>query len=176
MKDRIRQIMESQHMTQQVFAQFIDVSPATLSSIFSGRTKPTLNIFEALRKKFPDISRELLMFGTGSMRASSTTQQPPSSESSQPSLAASPTTPISTNQMTSRGGMPQESILDFGTEGYSLPEKNPRVGAYTNSVKSTHPEIVREEVKYIDKPQRRVIEIRVFYDDQTWDTFVLAKK
>ena len=38
MKDRIRKVMESQHMTQQVFAEFIQIAPATLSSIFTGRT------------------------------------------------------------------------------------------------------------------------------------------
>ena len=65
MKDRIRQIMESQHMTQQVFAQFIEMSPASLSSIFNGRTKPTLNIVEAIKKKIPDISIDWLMFGSG---------------------------------------------------------------------------------------------------------------
>jgi hypothetical protein len=31
-------------------------------------------------------------------------------------------------------------------------------------------------VKVIDKAQRRVKEIRVFYDDQTWETFVPEKK
>ena len=67
MKDRIRQIMESKHMTQQVFAQFIEMSPASLSSIFSGRTRPTLNIVEAIKKKIPDINLEWLMFGTGEM-------------------------------------------------------------------------------------------------------------
>jgi len=59
--------MESLHMTQQVFAQFIDVSAASLSSIFNGRTRPTLNIVEAIKKKVPDISTDWLMFGTGSM-------------------------------------------------------------------------------------------------------------
>ena len=33
-----------------------------------------------------------------------------------------------------------------------------------------------EEIKNIDKPARRVTEIRVFYDDQTWESFVPAKK
>ena len=54
-------------MTQQVFAQFIEMSPASLSSIFNGRTKPTLNIVEAIKKKSPDISTDWLMFGSGSM-------------------------------------------------------------------------------------------------------------
>ena len=67
MKDRIRQIMEAKHMTQQVFAQFIDMSPASLSSIFNGRTKPTLNIVEAIKKKIPEINIDWLLFGSGEM-------------------------------------------------------------------------------------------------------------
>ena len=43
MKDRIRQIMEAQHMTQQVFASAIGTTPATLSGIFNDRTRPTIN-------------------------------------------------------------------------------------------------------------------------------------
>ena len=56
MKDRIRQIMESQHMTQQVFADYIGLAPATLSSIFNDRTRPTLNVVESIKKKIPNIS------------------------------------------------------------------------------------------------------------------------
>ena len=29
----------------------------------------------------------------------------------------------------------------------------------------------RINMKYIDKQQRKITEIRVFYDDQTWETF-----
>jgi len=43
-------------------------------------------------------------------------------------------------------------------------------------VKTTHPEIVREEIKIVDKQPRKVTEIRVYYDDQTYETFVPAKK
>ena len=54
-------------MTQQVFADYIQQSPATLSSIFNGRTRPTLNIVEAIKKKIPNISTDWLMFGSGDM-------------------------------------------------------------------------------------------------------------
>lgn len=60
MKDRIRKVMESQHMTQQVFAEFIQIAPATLSSIFTGRTRPTLTIVEAIKNKIPSISTDWL--------------------------------------------------------------------------------------------------------------------
>lgn len=32
---------------------------------------------------------------------------------------------------------------------------------------------VRERIVYIDKPQKKISEIRVFYDDQTFDIFTL---
>ena len=54
-------------MTQQTFANFIGMAPGTLSSIFNDRTRPTINIVEAIKKKLPDVSTDWLMFGEGSM-------------------------------------------------------------------------------------------------------------
>ena len=154
--------MESQHMTQQLFADYIGQSPATLSSIFNGRTRPTLNIVEAIKKKIPNINTDWLMFGSGDMYLP---QNTPDQDLLLEGEGAPDTHPIDQNQM---------SLFD---ESPVQTPKNavPQSQNY-NSVRTTHPEIVREEVKFVDKPQRKVIEIRVFYDDQTWDTFVPAKK
>ena len=165
MKDRIRQIMESQHMTQQVFAQFIEVSPATLSSIFNGRTNPTMNIVGAIKKKIPNINTDWLMFGTEPMYLSA--DGVPSAQST-PATGAVETVPRGATNTS-------EPILDFGPLSSPAPTRPSATPNY-NSVRSTHPEMAHEEMKIIDKPPRRVIEIRVFYDDQTWDTFVPAKK
>ena len=140
MKDRIRQVMESQHMTQQVFADYIGLAPATLSSIFNGRTRPTL------------------MFGSGEMY-----QNTP--ENSTPTPSAS-----------ENGIFDQSPMLDFD-QNPSVPPQN--MGQMTQNpaiINKSRPEIVREDIKILDKPQRKVMEIRVFYDDQTWDTFVPVKK
>ena len=56
MEERIKELMEAQHITQQAFAEFLGISPATLSSIFSGRTKVTLNTIKAIKKKFPSLN------------------------------------------------------------------------------------------------------------------------
>jgi hypothetical protein len=32
-------------------------------------------------------------------------------------------------------------------------------------------EIVREEIKYIEKPARKITEIRIFFDNGTYETF-----
>ena len=62
MKDRIRQIMEDQHLNQQNFAQLIGKSTATLSSIFNDRTKPSLDIVDAIKKKLPQVNLEWLPY------------------------------------------------------------------------------------------------------------------
>ena len=162
MKDRIRQIMESQHMTQQVFADYIGQSPATLSSIFNGRTRPTLNIVEAIKKKIPDISTDWLMFGSGDMYL--------------PDFPQDDTLQTGQNQGAEYTPSTQNPMFDFEASPSPTPQNAPSSTQNFNSVRSTHPEIERTEVKIIDKPQRKVIEIRVFYDDQTWDTFVPQKK
>lgn len=151
-------------MTQQVFAQFIEMSPASLSSIFNGRTKPTLNVVEAIKKKIPDINVEWLMFGTGSMYSKD-----------QPLVVA----PVRAQAQA------EESLFNFSDTPVPTPalepaknvaEKRVSPGVGFNGVGNTHQNVVREEIKIIDKPPRRVTEIRVFYDDQTWESFVPAKK
>jgi transcriptional regulator with XRE-family HTH domain len=162
MKDRIRQIMESQHMTQQLFADYIGQSPATLSSIFNGRTRPTLIIVEAIKKKIPNIKTDWLMFGSGDMYlAQNTSDQDLFSEAE----GLSGNHPIDQNPM-----------LNFDEAPVGAPQNTPQAPQNINSVRNTHQEIVRTEVKIADKPQRKVMEIRVFYDDQTWETFVPQKK
>jgi hypothetical protein len=45
-----------------------------------------------------------------------------------------------------------------------------------SGVRNTRLEMNFENMNNIDKIQRKVTEIRVFYDDQTWESFVPAKK
>lgn len=162
--------MEAQHMTQQVFANAIGTTPATLSGIFNDRTRPTINIIESIKKKFPDISLEWLMLGQGEMY-----KQPGSATDSQdlatdPS-SADPQQPESGRQGYQSSLFGQEPMLDFGQPVAPTPQNVRRPVAYNNGVRSTRSEIAPELVKIVDKPPRRVTEIRVYYDDQTWESF-----
>ena len=136
-------------MTQQVFAQFIEMSPASLSSIFNGRTRPTLNILEAIKKKIPDINTDWLMFGSGSMYV----QQGSGVSKDSPDLFGNDDGPVSDS--------------DFSS--------SPIIQSEHHIVRNVRPEIIREEIKYIDKPQRKITEIRIYFDDLTYETFVPSK-
>ena len=142
MKDRIKQIMDAQQMSQQAFAAFIDMSAATLSSIFNGRTKPTLAIVEAIKTKIPNINTDWLMFGSGTMYKSS---------SEAPAVS-----PSSTSSKT-------EPMLDFGfDEGSSAGKESksePQVKQEIKGVNNTPREMPKTEIKFVDKPQRHVVEI-----------------
>ena len=171
MKDRIRKIMESQHMTQQVFADFIGLAPATLSSIYNERTRPTLSVVEAIKKKIPNISTDWLMFGTGDMYITT------------PASSSSPASPTPTDSLfpaddrgANGGQIAHNPMLDFDQPQSPTPQQTVQAPYPFNSVRNTRSEMERMEVKIIDKQQRRVKEIRVFYADQTWETFIPEKK
>lgn len=144
MKDRIRQLMESNHMTQKVFAQYTGISEASLSGVFNGRTKPSLSMVESIHERMPNVSVDWLMFGSGEMYTSQTESAP----------ADAPT-------LFGADGQPADDTSEVATQPATEPV-----------VSSGNVQQQKTVVKFIDKPQRRITEIRIFYDDQTWETFV----
>lgn len=134
MKDRIYQLMKKQNMTQKEFANELCIAEGTLSSIFSGRTKPSNNIVYSIHERFPEVSISWLMFGEGEMDK---VEVPSNSQGIQstPTPPVTPTTP----------DLFQNTNL----------QQNP----------------VKEIIQYIEKPQRQITEIRVFFDDGTYQTF-----
>ena len=154
MKDRIRQLMESQHMTQQTFSDFIGISSASLSSIFTGRTKPTLNTVEAIRSKFSKINLDWLMYGQGPMFRDQD---------------------LETNSYSTDDKMMQQGTFEGTLDFSATPSQSERVQTGSSYNDNIYNNPARAEVKYIDKPQRRITEIRIFFDDQTWESFVPKK-
>jgi transcriptional regulator with XRE-family HTH domain len=160
-KDRIKIIMEDQKMTQQEFADFLQQSPATLSSIFNGRTRPTLNVVDAIKAKIPDISIEWLLYGVGEMRITHPEEVSDGildgkSQNGDLMLNFDAPNPVPVHQ----------NGAQFSSQTSSHPQ----------GFKTTHSEKGFEEVRIIEKNPRRVTEIRVYYDDQTYETFVPSKK
>ncbi len=147
-------------MTQQVFADFIGIAPATLSGIFTERTKPTINTIEAIKKKLPTLSTDWLMFGKEPMY---------NDQQSEPSVSAPhPAAPTPSSH--------QDLLLDFNQPVAPAPQTSPRSTGFSNGVRNTRLDLPLENMNIIDKQPRKVTEIRVFYDDQTWESFVPAKK
>ncbi len=143
--------MESQHMSQKVFAQFTGISEGSLSGVFNERTRPTIQMVETIHSRLPNISIEWLMFGTGPMYTDK--------KSDDSSSATDPSSTLGQDVFT--------QSPEFGTSLFDAPASSQQA-----SVENTPNNSAKTVVKYVDKPKRNITEIRIFYDDQTWETFV----
>lgn len=163
MNQRIVQIMKWQGMTQNEFAVATGISAASLSSIINGHNNPTMRTLLAVKERFPEVSLDWLCLGTGSMlQASGSTSgsinEAGNSDSSQDKktdvtetsnkVNVEPTLFDSQNQLRAAAATPQ---------GVQRGQKANQQMADVS--------------KNSDKHQRRIKEIRIYFDDETYETF-----
>lgn len=70
MKDRILKIMQKEGLTNAEFAEKIGISTSSLSHIFSGRNKPSLEVVMRIHKACPYVNINWLLYGEGEMEES----------------------------------------------------------------------------------------------------------
>ncbi len=157
LKDRIKQLMVAQKLSQQEFAEKLKISPASLSSIFNDRTKPTINHVEAVMSSFPNINLRWLMAGEGEMF-----------------LAPGAAPETVTSSGTSGGGSNGSLFLDF--ENPAPTPRDRQAGQRMPNSGYSGPDLSTvQSAKIPDKKPKQITEIRIFYDDQTWESFVPKK-
>ena len=197
MKTRIMQLMKSKGMTQQEFSRATGISPASLSSIFTGRTAPTMKHAEALHRYFPQLNMSWLLFGEGEMFVPSEAEtEVPEGASSEASTEAGMALDglsggeVSRSEALSaiRGSSPSFSGVSqpfsapsqpFGEPARGVRSEMAVPGACTmanvrareaNSSPSPYAGLANL-VNYPDKKPRRIVEIRIFFDDGPFETF-----
>ena len=171
MKDRIKLIQSATKMSQQDFAKAIGVAPGSLSSIYSGRTQPTNNYVNGIHQAFPDININWLMFGEGDMYVEGKedvdhSPAPTDSEYGDDS-----------NTLFDQPDSPIGDVLPFATPRVTPPSSRlPQVNMNEKEFTPQSPETTYNTLpKNIDIKMREVKEIRVFFSDGTYESFVPAK-
>ncbi len=151
-KDRIKIIMEKENLTPRVFAENIGIQQSTLSHILNDRNKPSLEVVMKVHQAYSYVNLEWLLYGKGEMVASSED--------------VSIETPAGRKDY-------QRSLFDenaINLSGDSLAQENRKQKALED-LKIIHKDIVKQEVRYVEKPIRKITEIRVFFDDNTYEIF-----
>ncbi len=163
MKERILQIMRKENMTQQEFAKAIEMSPASLSNIFNGKTNPTINHVSAIHRRFPEINMNWMMFGEGDMYETAPDGSKASADGDKSTVK---------DKAGQAAGDGSEPVLPFDASNPEDYATWPHLEDISDSdMKKPHIPIVREVVKYIDKPRAKITEIRIFFDDGTYQVF-----
>ena len=164
LEEKIRLIYEKSELSQQDFAKKIGIAPATISGIFNGRTKATTKIIDAIHKSFPEINVNWLMFDEGEMYCKSYSEydavvQPTAGQDlfSQEYAQQEAATPE-----------PAASATSSSSVSSRQPSKAVTVEPIINNVSDSS----KENAKNTDKTERRIKEIRVFYEDSTYEVFL----
>ena len=149
MKERIIKIMQKEEMSSVQFAEKIDISPSSLSHILNGRNKPSLEVVMKIHKACSYVNLQWLIYGEGEM-------EQPENDSTLENPAISGVMMLGESPLFAPNG---------SEDSENRKEMELRTPVYAPK------EIVREEVKYIEKPARKITEIRIFFDNGTYETF-----
>lgn len=145
-KDRFKMIMDREKLTAGAFAESIGVAQATISHILGPRNKyPSTEVILRLHQRYDDINLEWLLTGKGSMSKNPTMEN---SEFDYPLFAENPENAANEPDET-------ENRKEIALE---TTQKAPK-------------EIARQEIIYKERPPRKITEIRIFFDDNTYETF-----
>lgn len=64
---RIRELIDSENLSNKEFAQRLSINPSIISHILSGRNKVSLQVVEQILKEFTNVSLDYILLGTGSL-------------------------------------------------------------------------------------------------------------
>ncbi|NDV59981.1 helix-turn-helix domain-containing protein [Bacteroides sp. 519] len=147
-KDRIKLVIEKEKVPSGVFAETIGVQQSTLSHILNGRNNPSLDVIMKIHQKYTYVNLEWLLYGTGTMVSEKLPQQ----DFNRSLFDENPTKPV--------------NVQDAPEKRKEMPLETP-----VNTPKET----VIQEIRYVDKPTKKITEIRIFFDDNTYETFKSEK-
>ncbi|WP_297678492.1 helix-turn-helix transcriptional regulator [uncultured Bacteroides sp.] len=149
-KDRFKMIMEREKLTAGAFAESIGVAQATISHILGPRNKyPSTEVILRLHQRYNDINLEWLLTGKGEM--CNGTEPTASIEEGQfdyPLFAENAENPSNATEHSEKR---KEMTLEMAV--------------------NTPKEVVKQEIIYKERPPRKITEIRIFFDDNTYETF-----
>lgn len=169
--------MEYAHLSQQDFAARLGISPASLSSIFTGRTNPTNNHVSAIHRAFPEINVNWMMFGEGEMISPSAANQ-----GAQTVETVAENGTLNTEEAPLRMSIEADrtpSLFDQEPtptiQPHSPVVRSPYSPQSSSAAQRNHPQVANIAMN-VERPPRKVKEIRVFFDDGTYESFVPSGK
>lgn len=164
-KERIEFIIKEMALSNVEFSQLTGIAPATISHITSGRSKPTLPIFKSIMEAFPDLNPEWVFMGEGSIYKNKESEKVVSQETQQ-------------NSNGTLDLFASESVVNTPSKRYVEPVKGK--SSVAECVKPTDMSGIKEVIRSsmeeaISQRRRQIVEVRIFFDDGTYEAFNTPK-
>ena len=146
MKERIKLIMEKENLTPAKFADRLQINRAIISHILNGRNNPSLDVVTKILSEMNYINTEWLINGTGNMYKEGFKDSPPLTE---PDLFNQDTTnAVKVSETLEKSKEMEIKQVDNGNQ---LSENKPVVSLRSND--------------------RKITQIIIYYDDNTFEVF-----
>ncbi|SBV90714.1 helix-turn-helix transcriptional regulator [uncultured Dysgonomonas sp.] len=161
MKDRIRLIMEREHLTPSAFADRLQLGRAVISHILNGRNNPSLDVVTRILSKVNYINPDWLLTGNGDMVKT---------EGGKTSTMQQISAPSSNNFS------PGQNQPDLFSQNSVSPTISPVETEYrkeniVEQAQNIHEKTINQTVIYQKASERKISKIIIYYSDNTFETF-----
>ena len=152
MNEKLRILMQSENLTASRLAEILEIKPAAVSHILSGRNKPSFDFVQKILRRFPNINPDWLLIDKGEMYRSALTE----SASTEPMMQSG-------ELLHNEAQLSTDTPINFSSESTAPTFTQP---VSPNNI-ATQPQlpISRGRVK-------RVI---VLYDDHTFESYEISR-
>ena len=145
-------------MTPARFADTLQIGRPVISHILNGRNNPSLDVISRILAEMPHINAEWLISGKGQMYKNE-------SERSHQSPISAPSSFLGS------GNQP-----DLFAQNYTEPTGYADKPKYDKENELTTPQNtidipVKEVVRYIERPEKKIARIIIYYNDNTFEEF-----
>ena len=160
MKDRIKLIMDSEHLAPSEFADKLQIGRAVISHILNGRNNPSLDVVTRILTNFKEINPDWLLGGTGQMHKSERLDVV-NTTANNFDLFSSPNITNGTDLFS------QNDLNNVDVRAENKYAKENIVNAPKNDIQTEVIQSITHK-KAIDK---KVVKIIIYYSDNTFETF-----
>ncbi|MBQ9176797.1 MAG: helix-turn-helix transcriptional regulator [Bacteroidaceae bacterium] len=163
-KERIEYIIKDKGLSNVEFSSITGIAPATISHISSGRSRPTLAILKGILSGFPDLNPEWVFMGTGPMYKDNNDSLPAQTD----------------GQVSASGSYDLfSSIEQMESEKHGASHKPAKLQASkpTSVAADEIKDVIRESFEtMMGRQRRKIVEVRIFFDDGTYEAFSTPKE
>lgn len=152
MRNRIKLIMESENMTPARFADKLHIGRAVVSHILNGRNNPSLDVITRILTQMPNINSDWLLTGNGEMYKTKGKPRSDNKPIDQPSSF-----PNLFSNLTEKESESTDSKY----------RKESTVNIEDKLIDS----IINERITTKDRSHRKIKQIIICYNDNTFETF-----
>lgn len=158
--EQLIKLMEHFSLSTVSFANDLHLPAATISNIKNGKCKASVEVIEKIKNRYPELSAEWLLFGTGEMIHNSI-----SDNQKKTTFEIQKKTDNSTRDSKNRNLGQTEISFD------SEPKKNNDASSITNIIAPSNPNVTITQDTRECKQNKTIEKIIIYYSDKTFDEY-----